>query len=102
LEVNFDDLFKQLPNKPLLSLFEVASFLGISKRTVYRWYPEVLNGTNLNGSIRIYRCSVVEFVKQNHGKKETDEDVEIIEVKCKKDKNTSSKRSSWVKNWSGK
>jgi hypothetical protein len=95
-EINFDELFKKLPDKPLLSLFEVASFLNLSKRTIYRWYPDVLNGTNLKGSIRIYRTSVISFVIQNNGKKVNDEDLREINAKCEKKEG---RKSSWVRKW---
>jgi len=99
LEINLDEIFRHLPNKPLLSLFEVSQFLGLNKRTIYRWYPDILNGTNIHGVIRIYRISVVELVRDNHGKRLSDEDMAKIENQCKK---TPRKNQSWVKNWSNK
>lgn len=99
LEINLDDIFKTLPNKQLLTISEVANFLNLDKRTVYRWYPDVLNGTNLNGSIRIYRVCVIELVTINNGKKMSDEDIAVIEKKCKTATKMQPKRKSWAKNW---
>jgi hypothetical protein len=79
-----DILFAALPNKPLLRIDEVAAFFSISKRTVYRWYPNFLDGTQINGVTFIYRQSVIELVLKNNGKKKNEEMPEEIDRKIKK------------------
>lgn len=59
--LNFDDL----PQKSLLRPEEVAGFLSVSLRTVYRWYEMgLIQGTRLNRSVRIFRESVIKQVKE--------------------------------------
>jgi excisionase family DNA binding protein len=55
--------FEELPRKSLLRPQEVADFLNVSLRTVYRWYEMgMLEGTRLKGSMRIFRESVIKLV----------------------------------------
>jgi len=57
--LSFDDL----PRKSLLRPQEVADFLNVSLRTIYRWYEMgILEGTRLKGSIRIFRESVKNLI----------------------------------------
>ena len=59
--LNFDDL----PQKSLLRPEEVAGFLSVSLRTVYRWYEMgLIQGTRLNRSVRIFRESVIKQVRE--------------------------------------
>lgn len=59
--LNFDDL----PHKSLLRPEEVAGFLSVSLRTIYRWYEMgLIQGTRLNRSVRIFRESVVKQVEE--------------------------------------
>jgi excisionase family DNA binding protein len=63
-----DDLllgFDELPRKTLLRPDEVAGFLNVSLRTIYRWYEMgVIEGTRLNRSVRIFRESVLKRVEE--------------------------------------
>lgn len=62
------DVFERLPDKPFLRLDEVAVFFSVTQRTVYNWYASGrLTGCNPNGSIRIYRASVVDLVEKSEG-----------------------------------
>jgi excisionase family DNA binding protein len=55
--------YPDLPAKKLLRPDEVASFLSISMKTVRRWYQTgLLEGTELKGSLRIYRDSVLRLI----------------------------------------
>lgn len=50
----------ELPNKRLLRPSEVAEFLGVSNKTIYRWFEMgLIEGVRMNRSIRILRTSVV-------------------------------------------
>jgi excisionase family DNA binding protein len=61
VRLRFDDL----PEKSLLRPEEVAGFLSVSLRTVYRWYEMgLIQGTRLNRSVRIFRESVIKQVKE--------------------------------------
>jgi excisionase family DNA binding protein len=52
-----------LPDKTLLRPDEVAEFLSVSVKTVYRWYHAgVIDGTKFQRSLRIYRESVVRLL----------------------------------------
>ena len=64
-----DSLFTRLPNRPLLRPDEVAVFFNVTARTIHNWYAEGrLGGCSPNGSIRIYRLSVIALVKNTDGK----------------------------------
>jgi excisionase family DNA binding protein len=55
-----------LPQKSLLRPDEVAEFLSVSLKTIYRWHEMgVIEGTKLKKVLRIYRESVVKFVAEN-------------------------------------
>ena len=57
--------FNDLPEKTLLRPDEVASFLRVSIKTVYRWCAKgQLHGVRLKRSLRIYRESVLESVSE--------------------------------------
>lgn len=57
---------QDLPSKTLLRPDEVASFLSICPKTVYRWYQAgILGGTKLNGTLRIYRESLLGLMRAN-------------------------------------
>ena len=60
LPLNFDGL----PQKMLLRPQEVAVFVNVSSRTIYRWYEMgVIQGTRLNHTVRIFRESVINWVE---------------------------------------
>ncbi len=55
-----------LPKKSLLRPDEVASFLSVSLKTIYRWHEMgVIEGTKLQKVLRIYRDSVVKLISEN-------------------------------------
>jgi excisionase family DNA binding protein len=56
--------FDALPNRMLLRPQEVAVFMNVSSRTIYRWYEiGIIQGTRLNRSVRIFRDSVVNWIE---------------------------------------
>ena len=58
--------YRDLPEKSLLTPGDVASFLSISLKTVYRWHRSgTIRGVKLRGSLRIYRDSIVNLVDDN-------------------------------------
>lgn len=58
-----DTEFHDLPHKTLLRPDEVAIFLSVSLKTVYRWYRSgLINGTKVKRSLRIYRDSVLQLI----------------------------------------
>lgn len=67
-----EGIFAGLPDRPLLTVKEVSKFMGVRKRTLYSWYPEKLQGTNLNGTLRFYRACVIELYKK---RQEAEKDV---------------------------
>jgi excisionase family DNA binding protein len=55
--------FDDLPQKTLLRPDEVALFLSVSLKTVYRWYRTgLIEGTKVKRSLRIYRDSILRLV----------------------------------------
>ena len=58
--------FGDLPRKTLLTPDEVALFLSVSLKTIYRWYRSgVIDGTKVNRSLRIYRDSILRLVEED-------------------------------------
>ncbi len=56
----------ELPTKTLLRPGEVAAFLRVSQRTVYRWYDlGLIEGVRINKSLRIVRDSVVTLLQNS-------------------------------------
>jgi excisionase family DNA binding protein len=54
-----------LPQKPLLRPDEVAQFLSVSLKTIYRWHRSgILAGTRINKSLKIPRDSVVALIQE--------------------------------------
>lgn len=54
---------EDLPDKTLLRPDEVALFLSISLKTVYRWYHSgIIEGIKFKRSLRIYRDSIVKLM----------------------------------------
>ncbi|MGD0232542.1 MAG: helix-turn-helix domain-containing protein [Syntrophorhabdales bacterium] len=52
-----------LPDKTLLRPDEVAEFLSVSMKTVYRWYRSgIIEGIKLNRALRIYRESILRLI----------------------------------------
>jgi predicted site-specific integrase-resolvase len=57
----------ELPSRALLRPSEVASFLRVSERTVYRWFElGLVDGIRINKSLRITRGSILTLL-QNSG-----------------------------------
>jgi excisionase family DNA binding protein len=55
--------FRDLPDKTLLRVNDVARFLGVSLKTIYRWYHlGEIRGAKIKGSLRIYRASIVQLL----------------------------------------
>ena len=55
--------FRDLPDKTLLRPRDVAAFLSVSLKTVYRWYRQgLITGIKVRGSLRIYRGSIVKLI----------------------------------------
>ena len=55
--------FEDLPHKTLLRPDEVAIFLSVSLKTVYRWYRSgLIEGTKVKRSLRIYRDSILKLI----------------------------------------
>lgn len=102
-EINFDAIFSSLPDKPLLRVDEVAAFFDVKKRTIYSWYPDKLQGTNINGVLRIYRESVISLVKANNCREKDTETEDEIEEKftdaSKQLPHRPKTGSGWVKKW---
>ena len=60
-----DTEFADLPLKTLLTPHEVARFLSVSLKTVYRWYRlGAIEGTKAARSLRIYRDSVLKLIDE--------------------------------------
>jgi hypothetical protein len=53
----------------LLSIKEAAAFLKLKPRTVYSYYPDILQGCKCGNSIRIYKQSVESFIMQGNNKR---------------------------------
>ncbi len=52
-----------MPAKKLLKPAEVAAYLGVSAKTVYRWCDMgLMESVKLNRSIRVLRTSVIDFL----------------------------------------
>lgn len=59
--------FVDLPRKTLLKPDEVALFLGVSSKTVCRWYRSgIIAGVKARRSVRIYRDSVVKLIDEKN------------------------------------
>ena len=56
--------FLDLPHKTLLRPDEVAVFLNVCLKTVYRWYGSgLIEGTKVKRSLRIYRDSILKLME---------------------------------------
>jgi predicted DNA-binding transcriptional regulator AlpA len=56
-------LLDDVPNRKLLKPVEVAGFLGVSAKTIYRWCDMgLMESFKLNGSVRVLRASVLSFL----------------------------------------
>ena len=56
--------FRDLPQKTFLTPDEVALFLSVSLKTVYRWYRSgLIDGTKVSRSLRIYRESILRLIE---------------------------------------
>lgn len=54
----------ELPARTMLRPSEVASFLRVSERTVYRWFElGLIQGVRINKSLRITRGSIVTLLE---------------------------------------
>jgi excisionase family DNA binding protein len=57
--------FQDLPRKTLLRPDEVALFMSVSLKTVYRWYRAgLVEGAKVQRSLRIYRDSVLKLIAE--------------------------------------
>ena len=55
--------YQDLPDKTLLRPNDVAFFLSVSLKTVYRWHRMgTIKGIKVKGSLRIYRDSILNLV----------------------------------------
>jgi excisionase family DNA binding protein len=58
-------LLDDMPNRKLLRPVEVAIFLGVSAKTIYRWCDMgLMESVKLNRSVRVLRESVVGFLRK--------------------------------------
>jgi excisionase family DNA binding protein len=58
--------FQDLPHKTLLRPEEVALFMSVSLKTIYRWFRSgVIDGAKIQGSLRIYRESVIRLMEKD-------------------------------------
>ena len=56
----------ELPPRTMLRPSEVASFLRVSERTVYRWFElGLLEGVRINKSLRITRGSILTLLQRS-------------------------------------
>ena len=56
-------MLEEIPNRRLLKPAEVAAFLGVSPKTVYRWCDMgLMESIKLNRSVRVLRASVLSFL----------------------------------------
>jgi excisionase family DNA binding protein len=61
-------LLKDIPGRRLLRPTEIAMLLGVSAKTIYRWCDMgLMDSIKLNGSVRVLRASVVQFLQRNSG-----------------------------------
>ena len=60
-------LLNDVPNKQLLKPVELAIFLGVSAKTIYRWCDMgFMESVKLNGSVRVLRASVITFLREGN------------------------------------
>jgi predicted site-specific integrase-resolvase len=58
-------LLNDVPNRKLLKPVEVAVFLGVSAKTIYRWCDMgLIESIKLNRSVRELRASVIGFLRK--------------------------------------
>jgi excisionase family DNA binding protein len=58
-------LANDVPGGMLLKPVELAVFLGVSAKTVYRWCDMgLMESVKLNGSVRVLRNSVISFLRK--------------------------------------
>ena len=56
----------ELPPRTMLRPSEVASFLRVSERTVYRWFElGLIEGVRINKSLRITRGSILTLLQRS-------------------------------------
>jgi excisionase family DNA binding protein len=56
----------ELPTRTMLRPSEVASFLRVSERTVYRWFElGLIEGVRINRSLRITRGSILTLLQRS-------------------------------------
>ncbi len=59
------DARTELPPRTMLRPSEVASFLRVSERTVYRWFDlGLIEGVRINKSLRITRGSILTLLQR--------------------------------------
>lgn len=96
-------IIDSIPDRQLLRPDEVAEVFQVKKRTVYSWYPEKLKGTNLSGTLRLYRYSVIEMLLSGSGKKTDEETEQEVEAEMRKTAvsrlKQSARKGGWVSGW---
>jgi predicted site-specific integrase-resolvase len=61
-----NEKYRDLPDKTLLRPNDVALFLSVSLKTIYRWHRlGTIQGVKVKGSLRIYRDSILKLVNGN-------------------------------------
>lgn len=69
--MNDPDILQDLPDRPSLRIGEVAHFFSVSPKEIYKWYNTgLLQGRKHKGVIKISRTSVIDFIRNNEGKKQ--------------------------------
>lgn len=67
-----------LPDRELLRPGEVARFLGVSAKTVYRWCDMgLLEAYKLNKSVRVIRRSLLDFMEKGLSNKNLEAQMNI-------------------------
>ena len=68
--MNDQNKYRNLPDRPLLRIGEVAHFFSVSPKEIYKWYDSgMLEGKKHKGAIQISRTSVIDFIRKNEAKR---------------------------------
>lgn len=61
-------LAEDLPDRRVLRASEVATWLRVSAKTIYRWCDMgLIDSVKLNGTVRVLRDSVINFIEDRAG-----------------------------------
>ena len=64
--MNEHNIHRDLPDRPLLRVGEVAHFFSVPPKEIYEWYNSgILEGKKQKGVIKISRTSVIDFITKN-------------------------------------